>query len=89
MPRTPRKMLDVQKDLDLWESQLDKHLGHCATCDDGGEKYCREGTEISVMVTRLLMEKMRLQLGSGPGVRFDAGAGAPPADAEREQEKHS
>ncbi len=62
----PRTLMDVQKDLDLWEAQLDRHLGHCPTCDEGGDRYCREGAEVSVMVTRLLMEKMRLRAGVAP-----------------------
>ena len=63
----PRDEMDVQKDLDQWEAQLDRHLGHCATCDERVERYCREGVEISVMVIRLMMEKLRVQAAADRG----------------------
>ena len=50
---------EIQRDLDLWERELDLHLTHCDTCREDVERYCRAGSEISYMVTSLMMEKLR------------------------------
>lgn len=82
----PRTEMEVQRDLDTWEMQLDLHLGHCAVCDERVERYCSQGTEISVMVTRLMMEKLRLQVARRSEIEpvspRDTADSADPADRE-------
>lgn len=52
---------EIQQDLDRWERELDMHLLHCETCREETDTYCRPGSEISYMVTRLMTEQMRPQ----------------------------
>lgn len=65
---------EIREDLKIWEKQLDLHLEHCETCNEGSEVYCKVGCEISYMVTSLLMEQVRTGVASPASTQASAEA---------------